>query len=489
MSGKGPLSLARTVDIGFFAARVFQRCGSRMKQDMKITIIGGAGARVPLVTHGLIRFRSQLPVDELSLWDIDQARRETIARISRAMAARCGVAFKVSTPASLQEALEDASFVLSSIRVGGMQGRILDETIALKHGTIGQETVGAGGFCLALRTIPPLLDYVRQVTRLAPNAWLLNFTNPVGIVSQSMIQSGLGSRVIGICDTPREQFEMLAHSLEVSLHEAFFDYFGLNHLGWIRRIVVDGRDRMKELLDSPEKLSRTYRIPFFEAELLQELGLFPTEYLYYYYHPEKACSHLSGGGKTRGQLIQSLEDELMREVAAHSSDPEKVAAAYDDYLARRNASYMTVETGGEVGSELLDQARQQLYNQSAGYDRVAIDVMRAIRQDASTVMPVDVSNSGAIEGLEDEDSVEVPCLIDANGAHPLATGKPPASIRKLLFRVKEYERLTAQAALQGSAKLAEDALASNPLIEKREQASQILSEYRAAHRPFLNYLT
>lgn len=455
---------------------------------MKITIIGGAGARVPLVTHGLLRFREDLPVDELALWDIDEERRKTIARISLAMADRLGAAIRVSTPGSVEEALSGATFVISSIRVGGMKGRILDETIAFEHGTLGQETVGAGGFCLALRTIPPLLDYVRQVSRLAPRAWLLNFTNPVGIVSQAMIQSGASSRVIGICDTPREQFEMLAHSLGVDLDEAFFDYFGLNHLGWIRRIVVDGRDRMKELLDSPEKLSRTYRIPLFEAEFLRELGLFPTEYLYYYYRTGRACESTASGQTTRGQLIQGLEDDLMATVAANPASSDKIAAAYDEYLARRNATYMSVETGEEIDAASIERSRKSLYNQAAGYERIAIEVMRAIRQDASTVMPVDVSNAGAIDELEDDDSVEVPCSIDSNGAHPLATGKPPPSIRKLLFQVKQYERLTARAALEGSAALAEEALASNPLIEKRNQARAILDDYRAAHGPFLDYL-
>ncbi|HSR49325.1 MAG TPA: 6-phospho-beta-glucosidase [Acidobacteriota bacterium] len=456
---------------------------------MKITIIGGAGARVPLVTHGLIRFRQDLPVQELSLWDIDKDRRSVIARISRAMASRAGVSFNVSEPETLEEALENADFIISSIRVGGMRGRILDETVALKHGTVGQETVGAGGFCLALRTIPPLLEYLEQIAKMAPDAWVLNFTNPVGIVSQSMILSGLGSRVIGICDTPREQFEMLAHSLDVPLEEAYFDYFGLNHLGWIRGVEVDGRNLIKELLDSPEKLNQVYRIPLFEAEFLRDLGLFPTEYLYYYYRTRHACEHTAGGDRTRGQLIQNLEDRLMERVSRAGSATDEIAEAYDDYLAARNASYMTVETGEEVSRESLQKARRNLYTQAAGYDRIAIDAMRAISRDSSLVMPLDVANIGAIEELEDDDSVEVPCVIGANGPHPLATGKPPQQIRDLLFKVKRYERLTAQAALHRSAEMAEDALASNPLIDSREQARKVLEEYRQVHGRHLEYLS
>lgn len=455
---------------------------------MKVTIIGGAGARVPLLTNGMLRFDRQLKTSQLALWDIDREKRQTTARICQAMVDRHGKNLAVTQPDSLQEALEGATFVISSIRVGGIAGRIKDETIALRHASLGQETVGAGGFCLALRTIPAMVEYARQVGRFAPDAWLLNFTNPVGIIAQAMNQTGTGDRAIGICDTPREQFEHLAHALEVGLDDAFFDYLGLNHLGWVRGIIVDGRDRMPELLKSPEKLSKVYRLPLFSADFLQRLRLFPTEYLYYYYSPDEARRQTAAGGGTRGELISGLERELARALQSGPDRVEAVLEAYDRYLAHRNASYMAVETGRSIDEEQIARARESLYASSAGYDRIAIDVMRAIRGHSPTVMPVDVANHGAIADFQPEDAVEAPCVIDANGARPLACGRLPEQVRDLALRVKEYERLTVRAALQGSMKIAEDALAANPILGSRTQARAILQDYRAAHTPHLDFL-
>lgn len=455
---------------------------------MKVVIIGGAGIRVPLLTNGLLRFHSDLPVEELVLWDIDEARRRTIARISRAMVARFDLGLKVSTPSRLETALADASYVISSIRVGGIRGRILDETIALTHQTLGQETVGAGGFALALRSLPVMLEYARKIVQQAPQAWLLNFTNPVGILSQAMIETGFGDRSIGICDTPREQFESLAHALNVSLDQAFFDYLGLNHLGWVRSIVVDGRDRMPELLASPVKLARIYRLPFFEIELLQKLGVLPTEYLYYYYSPEEARRKTSTSGNTRGQLVSRLEAELIQQVEADPETPGRILEAYEQYLARRNATYMALESGEEIGQEDIARARAKLYKSAVGYERIAIDVMRAIHNNRPTVMPVDVANQGAIAEFAPMDAVEVPCVVDTNGPHPLAAGRLPESVKSLALRVKEYERLTVRAALEGSKSIAEDALVTNPIIQTREQARAILQDYLVAHKPHLDYL-
>lgn len=455
---------------------------------MKVAIIGGAGVRVPLLTSGFLRFRDDLKIEELALWDINPERTEMIAQLSRAMVKRHGGAMRISVADSPRTAITDTSFVICSIRVGGAAGRIQDETIALKHGTVGQETVGAGGFCLALRTIPTMVDYARQVAEFSPKAWLLNFTNPVGIIAQACIEAGVGDRAIGVCDTPREQFESIAHALDVPPEKAFFDYAGLNHLGWVRRVLVAGEDRLPTLLRDEEKAARAYHVPFFEPDLLRRLGAFPTEYLYFYYYPARARDKTAARGTTRGQLIVELERRLVRELNERRDDPDAVLQAYDLYLARRSAGYMAVETGATVEPEQVEKFRRRLYQSAAGYDRIAIDVMRAIRNHRPTVMPVDVPNRGAIPELKDQDAVEVPCMIDGNGARPLATGPTPEPIRELLMQVKAYERLTARASREASATLAEEALALNPILESRRQARAILNDYRAAHRPHLDYL-
>ena len=462
---------------------------------MKLTILGGAGVRVPLVANGLFRPETALAVNELSLFDIDPERRETIARLAEAMARRAGGTLRVSRPPTLEEALDGASFVVSSIRVGGMPGRIQDETIALNHGLPGQETVGPGGFALALRTIPILVAYARRVAELAPYAWMINFTNPVGIMAEALIREGVGERCIGVCDTPREQFLHLAEALKIPLQTASFDYLGLNHLGWVRAILVDGRDVLQELLASDEALDDAYPTPFFSKTFLRELGLLPTEYLFFYYSPREAFRKTRASGNTRGGLIRKMENRLIRSLAECGRNETKMLEAYDLYLASRNASYMAIETGGAfeqgaaAAADAVAAAREKLYQSAAGYERIAMDVMGAIGNNQLRVMPVDVANQGAIRDFDRDTAVEVPCAIDCNGARPLAAGSFPEQIRELVLRVKDFERTTVTAALRGSRPLAVDALTANPLVDRRELAEKLVDAYQRAHSPWLDYLT
>jgi len=456
---------------------------------MKLAIIGGAGVRVPLVTNGLFREETGIVVDELSLFDTNTERAATVARICEARARRAGGKLRVSLPRSLDEALEGCSFVVSSIRVGGIDGRIRDERIALEHGLPGQETVGPGGFALALRTIPVLVDYGRRVAERAPQAWMINFTNPVGIMAEAFIREGISARCIGVCDTPREQFLHVAEALEIPLEAAYFDYLGLNHLGWIRAVLVHGRDVLQDLLSSDEALDRAYPLRLFSKSFLRTLRLLPTEYLFYYYSTREAFRTTVASGNTRGGLIRELEGKLMQSVSEAGQDERSILAAYDLYLAGRNASYMAIETGGSIDAGGVDEARANLYQSAAGYERIALDVIGAIHNNQARVMPVDVANQGAIQDLDSATAVEVPCAIDANGARPLATGRLPDQIRGLFFQVKEFERITVDAALRGSHSLAIDALAANPLVERRELAEKLVLEYQAAHAPWPNHLS
>ena len=455
---------------------------------MKLAIIGGAGIRVPLVTNGLFRDDAAVTVDELALFDTDLERRKTIAQIAGAMARRAGGSLRVSQPRTLEEALEGALFVLSSIRVGGTAGRVQDERVALEHGLPGQETVGPGGFALALRTIPVLVDYARRVAELAPRAWMINFTNPVGIMAEAFIRAGVSDRCIGVCDTPREQFAHIAEALGIPPDKASFDYFGLNHLGWIRSVFVDGRDRLPELLGSDEAIAEAYPAPLFSKSFLRSLGLLPTEYLFYYYSTHEAYLKTAASGNTRGGLIQQLDNRLMRSVAEAGGDENKILDAYELYLASRNASYMAIETGEPLEECAVETAREELYQGAAGYERIALDVMSAIRNNELKVMPVDVANQGAIQDFDPQTAVEVPCAIDSNGARPMAAGCLPEQVRGLALQVKEFERMTVDAALQGSRSLAIDALTANPLVKQRELAERLVDAYRGAHTHWLDYL-
>ena len=219
------------------------------------------------------------------------------------------------------------------------------------------------------------------------------------------------------------------------------------------------------------------------------MGLLPTEYLFFYYSPREAFRRTKASGNTRGKLIRKLENRLLQSLAEAGGNEAKVLDAYDLYLASRNASYMAVETGGSIEEGKVAAAREKLYRSAAGYERIALDVMDAIGNNRLRVMPVDVANRGSIRDFDDDTAVETPCAIDANGARPLAVGRLPEQIGELVLRVKDFERIAVEAALQGSRALAVDALTANPLVDRRELAEKLVDAYRRAHSPWLDYLT
>ena len=453
---------------------------------MKVALLGGAGTRVPLVVSGLLRSRDVLRCDELSLWDPDRERQAAIASVSEAMVRRAGASLKVTVASRAEDAMAGADFILCSIRVGGSAGRATDERIALTHGLLGQETIGPGGWAMALRSIPAVLEYARLASRVAPRAWLLNFTNPVGIVLQALVAGGV-ERALGICDTPREMFDNAARELGIASESAFFDYFGLNHLGWVKRILLNGEDLLPRLLAHPEKVAKIYHVPLFTEDYLRTTRLLPTEYVYFYLHADEAAAKLRRAGRTRGEAVVEQEQKFFAALAGSNGDGARMLSRYDDYLAERQATYFRLETGENASEHDVVQARSELYQKSSGYDRIAVDVMRAIVANKRAVFPVDVANQGAIADFHADDAVEVPCEIDGRGARPMPVGPVPEKARPLLAQVKEYERLTARAAMKGSLKDAAEALRLNPLVGERVDTMKLALEYRDAH-PALGYL-
>src|SRR5437867_4526031 len=364
---------------------------------MKIAVIGGAGVRTPLLVGGLTG--SDLPIDEIALYDIDRDRLETIGNVARLMV----VDGRVVLSASLTDCVADADFIFTSIRVGGPAQRIRDETIALQHGVVGQETVGPAGFAMAARTIPHMVHYARVIARTAPAAWISNFTNPVGMISEAMWT--VTSRVIGICDTPTELFEEVARALDLSSARCFFDYFGLNHLGWLREVYCDGEPQLRRLWNDLERLQSIYKVPLFYPTVLRDLKLLPTEYVYYYEQPQRAVLNMRQSGQTRGQAIAELTDVLFDALGAPGAD---VVAVYKSYLFARSAGYMQVESGAAP-----EAARVTSASELSGYDRIALSVVRAIHFNINAVIPLSVENRGNIPSLMERDVVEVPCLVNA----------------------------------------------------------------------------
>jgi 6-phospho-beta-glucosidase len=445
------------------------RLDSQSRWHLKVAIIGGAGVRVPLLVGGLSR--SDLRITDVALFDLDQDRQRVIAGLAQQMAP--GV--RVSSDLTAESAIAGADFVITSIRVGGAAQRARDEAAAIALDVVGQETVGPAGFAMAVRTIPAMVEYGRLVARLAPRAWLINFANPVSIITQAVHQE-TDARLIGICDTPMEMFEDAAHALGLPATACSYDYFGLNHLGWLRDVLFEGKGELHRIWDDDAKLRSAYRSPLFEPERLRALRLLPTEYLYYYYRPGVALAHMKKAGSSRGQAVAQLTEDFFADVwragASAPADQRRLKPSlserYQQYLAARDGSYMTIETGENKPRVKPDWA------ELSGYDRIALMTMRAIVHDQGAIIPLDVANFGTLPFLDNDDIVEVPCRVDRNGPRPQLVGPIPDGPRDLIERVKIYERATVKAALTGNRDELIDALALNPLVPSRDKAAQLV---------------
>ncbi|GHF44133.1 6-phospho-beta-glucosidase [Streptomyces griseosporeus] len=445
---------------------------------MRLTILGGGGFRVPLVYGALLGDRGEGRVTEVVLHDLDDRRLSAIARVLREQAAGVPDAPAVTATTDLDEALRGADFVFSAIRVGGLQGRADDERVALAEGVLGQETVGAGGIAYGLRTVPVAVGIARRVARLAPDAWVINFTNPAGLVTEAMSRH-LGDRVIGICDSPVGLGRRIARVLGVDPREAFVDYAGLNHLGWVRGLRVAGRDVLPRLLADPALLGSFEEGRLFGADWLRSLGAIPNEYLHYYYFNRETVRAYQEVEQTRGAFLRDQQARFY----AEASDPGTAAlAAWDRTRAEREATYMAEnrETAGAGEREEEDL--------SGGYEKVALALMRAIARDERATLVLNVRNRGTLSALDGEAVVEVPCLVDASGAHPLAAEPLPGHAAGLVCAVKAVEREVLAAAESGSRATAVKAFALHPLVDSVTVARRLVDGYTAVH-PGLAYLT
>ncbi len=450
----------------------------------KVTIIGGGGVRTPLVIHGLAQAQGLLEIGQVLLYDIDPERLEMIARLGREIVRRSNAGFEIGVSSEFEDAAEGADFVLSSIRVGGMAARARDERIAIEHGLAGQETTGPAGAAMALRTLPVTLAYARAVERVAPAAWFINFTNPAGLITQALA-ANTSLRAIGICDTPAELFHKIAAAAGEPVTAMALDYAGLNHLGWVRRVTLRGEDITGRLLSDSDLLRRVYPEGLFDPALIQTLRLIPTEYLFFYYSQRKAHRNQVRAGASRGEELERLNAALFRELA--NADPPRALDAYRAYLRRRNASYMKLEAQGASAFQVTEEDGDP-FETATGYHRIALDVMTALVSDRVREVVVNVKNRGAIEDLEPDDVVEVPCDIDRAGALPRQTGRLPDSVRGLVQAVKAYERTAIRAALSGSAGLAQLALLEYPIVGQWELAGELVAALVAADPEHLGYL-
>jgi 6-phospho-beta-glucosidase len=442
----------------------------------KVTLIGGGGVRTPLLIHGLAEAASTLGIHELALYDIDAERVELMAELGRAVVREQQADFLITTHAQLEDAVAGADFILHSIRVGGIAARARDERLAIEHGIAGQETTGLAGFAKALRTIPVVLEQARLIEQHAPAAWFISFTNPAGLMAQA-IQQHTNLRSIGICDTPSEMFYRLAEGLCEPLADVRCDYFGLNHLGWIKRVLVRGQDVTERVLNDDAVLRSLYHADLFDPAMIRALQLIPSEYLFFYYGQQRALANQRAAGASRGEEIVKLNAELFASLfyELKADRPAEARKIYRNYLQRRSGSYMKLEAEG--GSALVEGVAQEEdpFAAATGYHRIALDVMLALTSNQPSRIVLNVRNNGAIADLADDDVVEVPCLIDQHGPQSLTVGALPSQVRGLVQSVKEYERLTIRAAVEQSEELAKRALLAYPLVGEWELASQLIA--------------
>jgi 6-phospho-beta-glucosidase len=459
-------------------------------RSRRLAVLGGGGFRVPLVYRALCDEDEAGPrVDEVVLYDLSADRlalmRSVLAHVESLAS---GPAPRVTVTTDLAEAVRGADFVFSAIRVAGLRGRICDERSAMAAGVLGQETTGAGGVCYGLRTVPEALRVAAAIRDGAPEAWTINFTNPAGLVTEAMSEV-LGDRVVGICDSPvglcRRVSRVLgvgeplgvaksrdtpgvSRDLATPSEAVTYDYAGLNHLGWLGRVLVDGVDVLPELLADPARLQRIEEGRLFGPEWLRTLGAIPNEYLWYWYFRTDALAAERAGGETRGEFLRRQQAAFYDGVAA-ADDPAAAYARWDRTRAEREASYMAdsreASGAGERDADDLD---------GGGYDQVALALLRAIARDEPTDLILNVRNRGALPFLDDDAVVEVPCRVDAQGPEAIGVGPLSLHAQSLVTSVKDVERTTIEAARSGSRDLAVRALALHPLVGSVPVARRIL---------------
>lgn len=430
-------------------------------KPLTIAVIGAGSTYTPELVDGFLRRAGSLPVAEFRFMDIDAEKLAIVGGLAQRMIAasppapRRGPPPKAILTQNLDEALRGADFVLTQIRVGRLEARVKDETIPLSHKLIGQETTGIGGFMKALRTIPVLLSVARRMEELCPQAFLINFTNPAGIVTEALLKHS-SIRTLGLCNVPynmlREARERLPDELAAG---ARIQYLGLNHLSWITGIQAGGKDWLPDQLKGDFTGYRPANIPALEfpPELQQWIGAIPSSYLNYYYFPARMLAELQAEEKCRGLVCQDLEAELLR--------------LYRDPALREKPAALEKRGG-------------------AWYSEVAVSLVDAIANNKGEQHIVNVANSDCLDFLPADAVVEVACQVDKDGAHPLPVrGFANRHIKSLMQVVKGYEQLTIEAALTGNRDTAMHALFRHPLVGDWDRGKACLEELLKAHQQWL----
>ena len=424
---------------------------------LKIAVIGGASSYTAELFADLIPFRDELSVEEVALLDPNAKKLELIAGVGRRVLQAAGLTATVTATQDLAQAVTGADFIILQIRVGGLEARIRDETLPMELGMVGNETTGAGGFVCGLRTVSAALPIAKEIELLAPDAWLLNLSNPAGIVTEALLNH-TRVRAIGFCNIPINTTYAIADLLRVPPENLELRSFGLNHLSWAREALVDGQDRLQPLIaDARDRTSPLYEQGLVEdlidPKWLRIIGMIPSWYVRYYYCTEDVIAQDQGGRGVKGRQDMEAEEQI-------------------------RALYLTEGYG--------EQARQMLASKGgAQYYLPVLQVASSIVHDRGDVIVVDVRNDGTLPDLPNDACIEVPARIRRDCAEPLYCGPMPLGVRGLVQVVKAYEQLTIQAAVTGSADAALTALATHPLVGSYSKASRFWARVLENERPYL----
>jgi 6-phospho-beta-glucosidase len=452
---------------------------------MKLVVIGGAGVRSPLLMPALSRRQRAIGLSEVVLVDPNESKLSVMGPLARHSAQLSGGGFTLSWTTDAREALRNAGAVITTLRVGEEEARVQDERIALDHGVLGQETTGPGGFAMALRSIPAVLEVARQMRELCPDAWLLNFTNPAGLVAQALTEQFPDAKIVGICDTPIGLHREVASLFGRRVSDVPIQFFGLNHLSWLSEALVDGRNVVPEITANSDCVSQMSSLQLFDWELIRLLGMLPNEYLYFYYYRERAVQNIRKAGQTRGEQIRALSAQLLSDLQRIDPErrPDEAWTRYQQYLQARHGTYMATETAGKAHADTSRES-QASYEEGEGYAGVALDILTASAGKPARLV-ANVPSQGSIPGMRDDDVVEVVCECDANGLRPLPMTDIPEHALLLMRDVKLYERLTTQAIRERSRACAVEALMAHPLVGSYSLASSLVDAYLRVHEQYV----
>ena len=422
---------------------------------MKIAVIGGGSTYTPELVNGFLERMSTLPVSELWLMDIDLARLNIVGGFAQRMVQAKGEPFKVVITDDQKAAIQDASYVITQLRVGQMPARVADEYLGLRHGLIGQETTGVGGMAKALRTIPVVLSIAEDMRQLAkPGALLANFTNPAGLVTQALQLYAPDVPSVGVCNVAIGVKMNIIEGLErtsgktITLDQVELDTLGLNHLSWHRGFTVDGDDVWPQVIEATLAELRSEAEPEWDLRTVEVLGMLPNYYLQYFYHTDRKLKSQQEWPPSRGEEVIEIEKGLLKQYA----DPA-LTEPPADLMLRGGAFYSTVAT--------------QLLN--AHYN------------DLGETHVVNTTHAGAVKGWPENWVLEMPCRVDRSGVHPLPAAPLPPVCFGLIAQVKSYELLTVEAAVHGDRNAAFQALLAHPLGPKADCVQTVLDDMLATN--------